>query len=71
MSDTHLNNKQCDIDSLHRFYEDADKEGVDAFIHSGDLTDGINVYKGQIYELLNLSFDDQLRFAEKEYPKID
>jgi predicted phosphodiesterase len=71
VSDTHLNNKQCDIDSLHKFYEDADKEWVDAFIHAGDLTDWINVYKWQIYELLNLSFDDQLRYVAENYPKID
>ena len=71
VSDTHLNNKQCDIDSLHKFYEDADKEWVDAFVHAGDMTDWINVYKGQIYELMNLSFDDQLRYVEEHYPKIE
>lgn len=71
LSDTHLNNKQCDVDSLHQFYEDADKEWVDAFVHAWDLTDWINVYKGQIYELLNLSFDDQLRYVAENYPKVE
>lgn len=71
VSDTHLNNKLCDIESLHKFYEDADKEWVDAFIHAGDLTDWINVYPWHIYELMNLSFDDQLKYVEENYPKIE
>lgn len=71
VSDTHLNNKLCDIDSLHRFYEDANNEWVDAFVHAGDLTDWINTYPWQVYELLNLSFEDQLKYVESNYPKVD
>lgn len=69
VSDTHINNKQCKIDELHEFYNKAEVENVDAIVHAWDLTEWINVYKWQVYELLNVSFEDQLKYVIDNYPK--
>ena len=69
VSDTHLGNKQSAKKELSDFYKKAWDEWVEAFIHCGDLVDGTgNVFKGQVYELENVGYDEQLKTAVNDYP---
>ena len=69
VSDTHLGNKQSAKSELSDFYKKAWDEWVEAFIHCGDLVDGTgNVFKGQVYELENVGYDEQLKTAVNDYP---
>jgi len=69
VSDTHLWNKQSAKKELSDFYKKAWEEWVEAFIHCGDLVDGTgNVFKGQVYELENVWYDEQLKTAVNDYP---
>jgi len=69
VSDTHLGNKQAAKSELSDFYKKAWDEWVEAFIHCGDLVDWTwNVYKGQMYELENVWYDEQLKTTVNDYP---
>lgn len=69
LADTHLGNKQSAKKELQDFYKRAGDEGVEAFIHCGDLVDGTgNVFKGQVYELENVGYDEQLKATVNDYP---
>jgi predicted phosphodiesterase len=69
VSDTHLGNKQSAKKELSDFYKKAWDEWVEAFVHCGDLVDGTgNVFKGQVYELENVWYDEQLKTAVNDYP---
>jgi predicted phosphodiesterase len=69
VSDTHLGNKQSAKSELSDFYKKAWDEWVEAFIHCGDLVDWTwNVFKGQVYELENVWYDEQLKAAVNDYP---
>lgn len=69
LADTHLGNKMAAKSELADFYKKAWDEGVEAFIHCGDLVDGTgNVFKGQVYELENVGYDEQLKAVVNDYP---
>ena len=69
LADTHLGNKMSAKKELEDFYKKAWDEWVEAFIHCGDLVDGTgNVFKGQVYELENVWYDEQLKTAVNDYP---
>jgi len=69
LSDTHLGNKQCAKKELSDFYKKAWDEWVEAFIHCWDFVDWTwNVFKGQVYELENVGYDEQLKAAVNDYP---
>ena len=69
LADTHLGNKMSAKKELEDFYKKAGDEWVEAFIHCGDLVDGTgNVFKGQVYELENVWYDEQLKTAVNDYP---
>ena len=69
LADTHLGNKQSAKKELEDFYKKAWDEWVEAFIHCGDLVDGTgHVFKGQVYELENVGYDEQLKTAVNDYP---
>ncbi|RLJ03614.1 MAG: hypothetical protein DRP11_00015 [Candidatus Aenigmatarchaeota archaeon] len=70
LSDTHLGNKYARPDKLRKFYDIAEKEGAELFLHAGDLTDGDGkVYRGQLNELLVYGFDETIDYVLKEYPR--
>ena len=69
VSDTHFGSKKARPDALNAFYDIAQQEGVHDVFHSGDVTDGVNVYKGQAVEQDFFSQDDQIDMVEREYPK--
>ena len=69
LADTHLGNKQSAKKELSDFYKKAWDEWVEAFIHCGDFVDWTwNVFKGQVYELENVGYDEQLKTAVNDYP---
>lgn len=69
LADTHLGNKQAAKKELADFYKRAWDEWVEAFIHCGDLVDWTwNVFKGQVYELENVGYDEQLKTVVNDYP---
>lgn len=69
LADTHLWNKNAAKKELSDFYKRAWDEWVEAFIHCGDLVDGTgHVFKGQMYELENVWYDEQLKATVEDYP---
>jgi len=70
ISDTHLGNKLCAIEELRRFYEIAENEWVKTILHWWDLTDWIDVYKWQVFELKEHSLEEQIEVIKKHYPKL-
>jgi len=68
--DTHIGAKECALDELHQFYEDAKAEWVEAFVHCGDLVDGCGVYKWQQFEQSEKWFDEQVDKVVKDYPNV-
>ena len=68
--DTHIWAKECALDELHKFYEDAKSEWVEAFVHCWDLVDWCNVYKGQQFEQSEKGFDEQVDKVVKDYPNV-
>lgn len=71
VSDTHLGSKFERLDALEVMYNKFQKEGIKTVFHVGDLTDGLNVYRGQEYELKVLGQEAQIDYAIKKYPKRD
>ena len=69
VSDTHLGSKYNALDELQYFYDILYDEGITQVFHAGDLSDGVNVYKGQMYEQVAWGFDDQINYIVKNYPR--
>lgn len=70
-SDKHYNDKNCDEWAIKDLYSEFNSEKVDAVVDWWDMTAWINVYKWQIFDLLNISFDDQINHIVKNHPKLD
>ena len=70
IGDSHIWAKECDIDALHKFYEDAKAEWVECVLHAGDLVDWCNVYWWQQFEQSEVGFEDQVKKVVKDYPNI-
>lgn len=58
-SDLHFGSKSCQITALKDFCEICKLEGVKHIFSPGDLTAGINVYPGQIYDLYESNITGQ------------
>lgn len=69
-SDKHYNDKQCDEWAIRDLYSEFDSEWVDAVVDGWDMTAGLGVYKWQMFDLLNVSFYDQLNHVIKEHPHL-
>lgn len=69
-SDKHYNDKQCDEWAIKDLYSEFDSQHVDAVVDWGDMTAGIGVYKGQVFDLLNHSFEDQMNHVVENHPKL-
>ena len=70
VTDTHLGSKYDMVEELNEFYHKV-KDEVDFFLHSGDIIDGMNIYRGQIYDLRPeaIGIKKQVEYLEKHYPK--
>lgn len=69
-SDKHYNDKQCDEKAIRDLYSEFDSEKVDAVVDAWDMTAWIWVYKWQMFDLLNVSFDDQIKHIVENHPKL-
>ena len=66
--DTHGGSAEEKLEELHTFYDICEREGVEHVLHTGDVTAGDNVYKGQRFDLRLHGYDDQSKHVEREYP---
>lgn len=68
VSDTHIGSKHQQITLLNDFYDICQKEGITDIYHSGDITEGYNMRKGQEYEVFCHGTDEQADYVIKNYP---
>ena len=72
VSDTHLGSKDEAIEELKDFYAYAAKQGVSAFLHVGDISDGYYTNRPtSIFEQHAVGFQNQLDYITDVYPVID
>ena len=71
VSDTHLGSKYQQMESLWKFYEKCEREGITTIFHAGDLSDGVNMYNGQQFEIFLHGERAQAQYIIENYPKID
>ena len=69
VSDMQLGSKYQQLTLLHTAYKTFDDEKVDFILNPGDVFDGINMYKGHVYELFMHGYDDQLKYGIEYYPE--
>jgi predicted phosphodiesterase len=71
VSDTHLCSSYQQLDSLWKFYETCDNQGVDTVLHAGDISDGYKMYAGHEFELFKHGERAQTQYIIENYPLID
>jgi len=71
VSDTHLASRKQQITALCDFYKYADGKGVQAYLHAGDLLDGLHVHRDTVYNQFAHGLDAQLSYAARVYPKSE
>lgn len=71
IGDTHLCDNACAIDELHDFYNRCRDEGVRDIVHAGDITAGMQVYRGMEFDLIAHGLDCQIKYVEENYPELD
>ncbi len=64
MSDTHINSEFCDLSALEQSIEELNKKS-DVILHSGDITDGIDVYRGQRNDQVTQKVDDVIELTKE------
>jgi len=69
VSDTHLASRSERIDLLSNAYDIIADRGISDVFHSGDITDGNRVYKGQEFFLKVTGADAQADYIAEHYPK--
>lgn len=70
VSDTHIGSKFQQISSLRDFYQYADSRGVQAYLHAGDMLEGIHqAHRDAAYEQYAHGVDAQVSAVVKQYPK--
>lgn len=72
VSDTHLGSKTQQLTLLNKVYEEADRRGINTFLHCGDLLEGDyrNKRPAHPYEIFLHGFDEQAEYAIEMYPRI-
>jgi predicted phosphodiesterase len=69
VSDNHLGSKSERLDILREAYQDFKKSGINIVFNPGDIVDGENMYRGQVYELHTQGASGQANYFMKHYPK--
>ncbi|MFA5025663.1 MAG: metallophosphoesterase family protein [Candidatus Shapirobacteria bacterium] len=69
VSDTHVGSIYADLALLETAYDVFEKQGITKVLHSGDLLDGIKIYRGQEFELEAFGEDAQVELTVNRYPK--
>ena len=71
VSDTHIGSKYQQMESLWKFYEKCENEGITTVLHSGDLSDGVLMYAGQQFEIFLQGERAQAEYIIENYPEIE
>jgi len=72
VSDTHIGSKFQQITSLKSFYKHADAKGVAAYLHAGDLLEGIHqAHRDAAYEQYAFGVDAQVNAVVKQYAEVE
>ena len=72
VSDTHFGSRFEQLTALRDFYRRAEDQGVQAFIHAGDVTQGTpKMHRGMEHEVHLLSADGQIGYTLDVYPESD
>lgn len=71
VSDTHLGSKVEELEKLQLYYDLAKEKGIKHVFHCGDVTEGINIYRGQINDLKKIGVTEQVEHVIENYPKED
>lgn len=72
VSDTHIGSKFQQITALRDFYKYADSKGVQAYLHGGDVLEGIHqAHRDAAYEQYAHGVDAQVNAVVKQYPKSE
>jgi len=71
VSDTHLGSKCEQVEHLRAFYRECEARQIDMVFHSGDMTDGENMWRGHAYEIHTHGADAQAEYAASAYPKVN
>jgi hypothetical protein len=69
IADTHLGHKHERPDLIKESYDVAEAEQADAILHSGDVFEGEDSYKGQVRELAYVGADAQRDHGLEIWPK--
>ena len=70
VSDTHFGSKFQQVTALRDFYRYADEKGVQAYLHGGDMLEGIHqAHRDAAYEQYAHGVDSQVSAAVKQYPR--
>ena len=69
-SDLHMGDKAFREDAHNKAYDQYEDAGVIAVLDAGDLTTGVNVYRGQQAELSYHTLDDQIQYVIDSHPSI-
>lgn len=69
VSDTHAGSKYQQMTLLHDAYSHFDRVQTDFNLHAGDITDGLNMYRGHTQELFLHGADDQRDYVVQNYPR--
>lgn len=69
-ADTHYSSKASKPEALHRFYRLVKARGGDVVFNGGDLFAGVNVYAGQMADVIDgeYGYDAQLKRGVEDYP---
>jgi UDP-2,3-diacylglucosamine pyrophosphatase LpxH len=69
VSDVHYGSKSCKKEHFNEMYDTFASRGVKQVFNAGDLTDGTSVYRGQLYNLSKIGYEEQAQEVIKEHPK--
>jgi len=68
VSDTHFGSLYADYALLSYAYDVFSDEGIEIVFNTGDLTDGIRMYRGHEFELSHHGADAQVNVVVEKYP---
>ncbi len=69
VSDTHIGSKFQQVTGLRDFYRHADERGVQAYLHAGDVLEGIHqAHRDAAYEQYAFGVDEQVAAVARQYP---
>lgn len=71
VTDTHGGSNNEQLSSLHDMYDIFVAQGITNVFHAGDVTAGINMFRGQDRELYAHGCDEQEESVVNNYPKRD